>query len=240
MPNGGTVRIAAASVWLCSCVATSAAYQLTEGAGLDLIAGEAAVPVETSELPPPSAYAASPDPGGRTPGLNTPTSTVDYNRGGLFDEVRLGGGVFVKSDVPDAEDGVFLGGEVLLDPFVARLENAFANVVLRPRPHVGATIAAGDGTSVLYAGLTWDLPLVNPLFLEATLGGAIHDGDLHPPAGSDELELGCRVVFRESLGLGADLGRWRVVTAVDHASNAGLCEGNDGLTHATASLGYRF
>ncbi len=79
-----------------------------------------------------------------------------------------------------------------------------------------------------------------PFYVQASFGGTVHDGPLDDPG----FRLGCRLLFRESIGVGVSLGEhWNVLAAVDHSSHAGLCgddTGNAGLTHAGAYLGYRF
>jgi hypothetical protein len=159
----------------------------------------------------------------------------------FIDEVRATTSVFVDERPEVREDGVFLGGEILFaTPFPA-FRNRFANALFRPRPHVGALASTNGGTSQIYAGLTWDVPVTERLFLEATFGGAVHDGETERRPVQTGPELGCPVSFRESIGIGVRLtDNWRVLASVDHSSHAGLCGVNDGLTHAGVSVGYRF
>lgn len=157
---------------------------------------------------------------------------------GIFDEVRTGGSLSVQ---PGYDSGFILRGELLFRSFGSPSDNYVANTILRPRVHIGGNLATGGGgVNQLYAGLTWNFPVYDPFFVEATFGGTWHDGPLDSPAGG--LDLGCHVMFRESIGVGMDIGeRWRVVTAVDHSSHAHLCDGgNSGLTHAGVFVGYRF
>jgi hypothetical protein len=156
---------------------------------------------------------------------------------GIFDEVRAGGSFSIQSSSPD---GLLVNGQLLFTTFVGPFDNYLMNTLLRPRPHLGATVATDSGTSQIFGGLTWEFPLLGPLFLEASFGGTVHDGPLEGGGGGES--LGCRVLFRESVGLGLDLGmHWRVVAAADHSSHAGLCNGpNGGLTHAGIYVGYRF
>jgi lipid A 3-O-deacylase len=160
----------------------------------------------------------------------------DFRRGGILSEVRLGVLAFWQSNA-STEQGAYVTGQVLFDPFVPRFDNWFLNVFLRPRPHIGGT-ASPWGTDQLFAGLTWNAPFGRIFFAEASFGGTIHDG----PLTNAQVALGCRVLFRESLGLGANIGEhWRVIAGVDHSSHAELCgQNNDGLTHIGASVGYRF
>lgn len=169
-----------------------------------------------------------------------PTDTEDYDRGGIFDEVRLGGSAFLKGNhIPEGEEGAFIHGEILFDPLWGRRsDNVFLDAVLRPRPMLGATVSTEEGTNQVFGGFNWHFPIGSVLFLEASFGGTVHDGGIYEP----ELNLGCRVLFHESGAIGVNLGRnWRVLGFVDHSSHADLCDDeNDGLTHAGAMLGYRF
>ena len=166
------------------------------------------------------------------------SNTSAYNAGGIFDEVRLGATTFWQDNDGGTQDGVFVTGQVLFDPFVPPLDNRYLDILLRPRPHLGASVSTEDGVNQLYGGLTWTVPLPSILFLEASFGGTIHDGDLE----NAPISLGCRVLFRESVGLGLELGpHWRVIGGIDHSSHTNLCgNDNDGLTHIGGSIGYRF
>jgi hypothetical protein len=54
-------------------------------------------------------------------------------------------------------------------------------------------------------------------------------------------ELGCRVLFRESLSVGVRFMKHHSLSVmVDHISNAGLCDHNDGLDTLGVRYGYRF
>jgi lipid A 3-O-deacylase len=156
---------------------------------------------------------------------------------GIFDEVRVAGSFSIQSSSPD---GPLFGGQVLFGTFVRPFGNYFLDTLLRPRPHLGVTVATDDGTSQVYGGVTWNFPLFNPVFLEASFGGTVHDGPLDGSGGGES--LGCRILFRESIGLGIDVGQhWRIIGSVDHSSHASLCDGsNGGLTHAGIAIGYRF
>lgn len=160
----------------------------------------------------------------------------DHSGGGILDEVRLGVLGFWQ-DNAESLDGVYVTGQVLFDPFVRPFDNWILNVLLRPRPHIGAT-GSPDGPEQLFAGLTWNAPVWRNLFVEASFGGTIHNAELH----NAQVAVGCRVLFRESLGVGIDFGQhWRAMVGVDHSSHAELCdEDNDGLTHLGGYIGYRF
>jgi lipid A 3-O-deacylase len=160
---------------------------------------------------------------------------------GIFDEVRTGGSFSVQ---PNDDSGLILRGELLFRSFVRPFDNYFADTLLRPRVHIGGNLAtASDGVSQVYSGLTWDFPIYRDFFLEATFGFTVHNGPLESPG--DGLDLGCHLLFRESIGAGINLGEhWRVIAAADHSSHAHLIcakgSGNSGITHAGVFVGYRF
>jgi lipid A 3-O-deacylase len=96
----------------------------------------------------------------------------------------------------------------------------------------------GD-TSQLYGGLTWDWNFFGPLFVEGTLGLAVHDGELNGSPGHKA--LGCRLLFRESVAVGARfLARHTISLVFAHISNADLCADNDGLDTLGIRYGYEF
>jgi lipid A 3-O-deacylase len=98
---------------------------------------------------------------------------------------------------------------------------------------IGSTINTEGNTSELYAGFTWDTFLTRRLFIEGSLGGAVHDGD--------DAYFGCRANFRESGSVGFMLSeRWDVLAIVDHMSNANLCDPNRGLTNIGIRFGRRW
>jgi hypothetical protein len=160
----------------------------------------------------------------------------DFSHGGIFDEVRLGVLGFWQENAESVE-GVYVTGQVLFDPFFDRFDNWFLDILLRPRPHIGGT-ASPDGPDQLFAGLTWTVPVWRMFFVEASFGGTVHNGAIQ----GAQISLGCHALFRESFGVGADIGEhWRVMVGVDHSSHNGWCsDENDGLTHLGGYVGYRF
>ena len=154
----------------------------------------------------------------------------------LLDEVRLG--VMAHSIEPDhSEGGADINVEILFRRIPISYGNAFADFFFRPRLHVGASLNTIGDTSQVYAGFTWDLKLTDRLSLEASFGGAWHDGPLN---GAAEDLYGCRVNFRESLSLGYAIDdAWTVYATVAHMSNANLCSNNSGITSAGVRVGYK-
>lgn len=109
-----------------------------------------------------------------------------------------------------------------------------------PRPHVGATVNTGSGTSLAYAGLTWDYNLTEALFIEGSFGGAIHNGELEG-SHKDRRSYGCRFNFHENASIGYRFdARNSLMLTVEHMSNASLCDANQGLTNIGLRYGYSF
>jgi lipid A 3-O-deacylase len=153
-------------------------------------------------------------------------------------EVRVGA-LAANLDGGNSEKATYLiNGEVLFRQFDGHYSDAFREVFLRPRPSFGVTLSPEGGTNQLYGGLTWEVPLGKVLFLEASFGGVVHDG---PTGASDSNSYGCPVLFRESASVGINITEHvRVMAEVEHMSNAGLCDQNQGLTNAGVRIGYRW
>jgi len=155
----------------------------------------------------------------------------------LVSELRIGGSA---QDPWSRERGSGnITGEVLLRKPVAAA-NLFTSYFV-PRPHLGTSLNAAGRTGFAYAGLTWTADLTPALFLETSLGGAVHNGATGERVALDQSALGCSPLFRESASLGVRLNaRWSVVATVEHLTNAGACQQNRGLTNLGARLGYTF
>ncbi|MEL7029777.1 MAG: acyloxyacyl hydrolase [Pseudomonadota bacterium] len=162
---------------------------------------------------------------------------------GLLSEVRVGGAFHDRGLFSDAEeDGIDVTAEALF------ASPGFLRWVGKPRPHLGLAAATdAEATSYLHFGLTWQADIFRGVFIEGSLGGAVHDGD--PLREEDQTAaqratqkaLGCRVLLRESVGAGYRLTeRLNFSVYVDHISNANLCDSNEGLDNIGARLGWRF
>jgi hypothetical protein len=148
-------------------------------------------------------------------------------------EFRIGAMEPVDGPRKDKDGPPDINLEILLGRFGPQYHNALWNHFLRPRLHFGGSISTNGGTNLAYAGLTWEVFLTRRLFVEASFGGAVHDG-------SDD-DFGCSVNFRESASIGVMLSdRWDIVATVDHMSNANLRDENRGLTMVGLRLGRKF
>lgn len=162
--------------------------------------------------------------------------TSDAKAQSLLDEVRLG--ILAHSiESGHSEGGVDINVEVLFRRPSISYRDAFADFFFRPRVHAGASINTIGDTSQVYVGLTWDLKITQRLSLEASFGGAWHDG---PTNGAAPDLYGCSVNFRESFSVGYALdASWTIYGMISHMSNANLCNHNSGLTSAGVRIGYR-
>lgn len=135
-----------------------------------------------------------------------------------------------------------LTGEVLFaKPFTTA--DLFTSYFV-PRPHLGGSLNLDGKTSFAYAGLSWTVDITQRVFVEASVGGALHSGNTQSNAALvplDRTALGCSPLFRESGSVGYRLSRnWSVMATIEHLSNAGACSQNRGLTNVGARLGYTF
>jgi hypothetical protein len=133
-----------------------------------------------------------------------------------------------------------LTGEILFaKPFTA--SDLFTSYFI-PRPHVGGSLNFDDRTSFAYAGLSWTIDVTPNVFVEGSLGGAIHNGKNSAHPLSDRQDVGCSPLFRESGSVGVRLSaNWSVMATIEHLSDGGTCsDENRGLTNVGARVGYSF
>jgi lipid A 3-O-deacylase len=156
---------------------------------------------------------------------------------GPLSELRFGG--FAHDLWGPEGSSANLSGEILLHkPFTPA--DLFTSYFV-PRPHLGGSLNLSGRTSFAYTGLTWTFDLAPRLFIEGSLGGAIHTGHTDTFVPPDRAMLGCSPLFRESGAVGVRLSaNWSLVASVERLSNAGLCSQNQGLTNFGARLGYTF
>ena len=165
-----------------------------------------------------------------------------------IDEFRFGGTwtnpSWIENDHAEADDAG-ITAEVLTAPvdFASRfgVENPILAAILTPRFHVGGTgVLDEDGTSYVYAGLTWHQALGDILFIESSFGGSLNNGNTNGAPG--RAKIGSNVLFREAFAIGANLtDTMTLVTQIEHMSHAGLAASdNRGLTHVSVKLGLRF
>ena len=141
-------------------------------------------------------------------------------------EIRIGAVHHDLNGYGGTEDGT----DVVFELRGAQLTGRGWDFLLRPRPHIGANINTDGATSSLYAGLTWSWPISDAHYLTADFGAAVHNGNLDEKE-PDRAALGSRILFREAVEIGRRIGTsWSVGLRIDHMSNAGLVDENDGIT----------
>jgi hypothetical protein len=108
--------------------------------------------------------------------------------------------------------------------------------------HIGSNINLDGYTSVLYIGTVWEKVLKNRIFVELSLGGALHNGSLSKKTKNKNRKkigriFGSRLLFRESIDLGYIFkNEDKISLFMDHISNANIAPPNHGLTN----LGVRY
>ena len=188
------------------------------------------LPTGTTPRTRPAAAPAAAYRGGR---LTADTGSRTAAR--IVSEIRFG--VFAHDQGPfsrNEEDGADFNFELLFT------SPAILEGIWSPRPHFGATVNTSGDTSQVYLGLTWEWPFRRDWYLDFSLGAAVHSGRIKTNR-IDRKELGCRVLFRESVELGYRLGTRHTISAfLDHLSNANICDKNEGLESLGVRYGYRF
>ncbi len=157
-------------------------------------------------------------------------------------EARLGTGI--ANPGGGRESGLpVISGEVL-SPRIVPLGDRIAAAFI-PRFNLGSSLHL-NGTRYAYAGATWTFDLSHDVFVEASLGAALHDGKTGAIIPENRLSLGCNAGTREAAALGFRLSdRWNLVTTLEHFSTAS-CSGQPGTAsprgpaNIGARLGYTF
>jgi lipid A 3-O-deacylase len=160
----------------------------------------------------------------------------------FVDEVKLG---LLAHDVGFLTHHVESGADANIEFLFVSPQ--FLQIIGSPRPHIGGDINTDGNTSDGYFGLTWGATLYQLLgimpgvFLQGSLGGAVHDGYLTGGAPPGRKLLGSRILFRESAEIGYQLTPIVSVSLIlDHISNANLAPRNAGITSAGARFGFKF
>ena len=195
------------------------------------------LPLGGDEIAPIPASAPSRTPALQPPGLQTAQNARAGGHGlpDIFSEVRVG---LLAHDIDAFERGREDGVDLSLEVYFT--SPAVLEAIWSPRPHIGIALNTAGDTSQVYGGLVWDWPFWQPFFLEGALALAVHDGKL-ASAPRDRKALGCRVLFRESVALGARfLERHTIAVQFAHISNASLCTSNPGLNTLGIQYGVRF
>lgn len=167
----------------------------------------------------------------------TPAPAPVLARQGFISELRLG--AFAHDPTSPEKGSVDINGEILtVKPFIPA-DPLLAFLV--PRLAVGGSVNTAGDTSHAHASLAWTYDITTKLFVEASLGVAIHNGKTGTIVPRDRVALGCSPLFRESGSIGYRFDEhWSVMATVEHLSNADACSRNRGLTNYGVRVGYAF
>ncbi len=174
----------------------------------------------------------------KAPAAAPPSKRRPKDKDGIADivsEVRLGFLVHDQGVASHNKEGGYDGNfEVLFT------SPDFLDLIWAPRPHFGGSVNSQGDTSQVYLGLTWEWEFLKGAFFDFSFGGAYHTGE-KTTDDRDKKELGCSVLFRESIDLGYRFaGHHGVSLFLDHISNAKLCSENEGLENFGLRYGYTF
>ena len=160
----------------------------------------------------------------------------------ILDEFKLG---FLAHDVGigghHKEDGYDLNGEILF------ASPTFFKYIWSPRPMFGVDGNLNGKTSFYYAGLAWDWVFWRPgwgrndgFFIDPAVGGSVNDGKIST-TDPNRKSMGSHVLFREGLDLGYRFNSMVSLSSfIDHSSNAGIANRNEGITNFGMRVGFKF
>jgi len=117
----------------------------------------------------------------------------------------------------------------------------FLEAIWSPSPHIGANINSSGNTSQFFTGISyeWDF-WSRKAFAGFSLGAAVHTGNTEEDD-PDRKDLGCRLLFRESINVGYHINSNHDISLLlDHISNAKICSTNEGLENFGVRYSYRF
>lgn len=173
-----------------------------------------------------AAYAADP---GSLDGLLTVEGPRHELRGGIM-----------YHDTMNRESGIDINAEYLSKYAAFQFTIPGVNMRTALRPHIGGSLNTAGDTSFIYGGYSLTIDLTSRFFIEGSFGGMAHNG-VHVSPDQSRLSLGCNVMFRESASVGFRVtDHFNVSAMIEHGSNAGMCEANNGITNAGVRLGYSF
>lgn len=154
-------------------------------------------------------------------------------------EARFGG--IAHSLLHRAEQSADINLEILSPRYGNASGNPFLDFVIRPRLVAGGNINLDRFRNQAYAGLVWTFDFNDRFAFELGWNALVHDGPNNPGVGSNQLALGCSLLFRESFAFTYKFAdNWKVVASFDHGSNAGFCRRNVGINNAGVKIGYTF
>ena len=130
------------------------------------------------------------------------------------------------------------GGNINIEIRFTPFDWSIWRMIYEPQPHIGIHINSDKNTNQIYVGAGWMFDLTTKIFFSGTLGLSLHDGKTSTTL-LNRKELGSGVLFRESLEFGYGLTKTQTISIyLDHISNAGIAENNEGLDTFGLRYGY--
>ena len=169
-----------------------------------------------------------------TPLYRSTSPLVDMLR---LDEARIG--------IANHDTGVFgtnkeTGPTIALSMRFRPLTGDIWDILLNPRPFIGANINTTSDTSAINAGVNWNWYFMPRIFASFAFGGTLHDGKKSTTA-LDRKELGSHALFYLAVELGYRIDAHNsLALRLDHMSNAKLADNNEGLDTLGIMYGYHF
>lgn len=174
------------------------------------------------------------EPATTTNSYSSSSSLIDMLR---LDEVRIG--------IADHDVGVFgtdkeSGPTIALSMRFKPLSGDMWDILLNPRPFIGANINTTSDTSAINAGVNWDWYFLPQTFASFSFGGTLHDGE-EATTKLDRKELGSHALFYLAVELGYRIDAHNsLALRIDHMSNAKTADNNEGLDTVGIMYGYQF
>ncbi len=111
-----------------------------------------------------------------------------------------------------------------------------------PRPYIGADIAISDHPiHVFYAGLNWEAYLAKNFYVGFSAGGSVNTSEEEANDAGEVKRLGSNVLFHLQASVGFDISETTTAQLyLNHFSNAGLADSNNGLESVGIRFGIRF
>jgi len=163
---------------------------------------------------------------------------VSEIRAGIFAHKVTGG--FLPFD-PDRWIGLGQVEDINLEILFSSPDDEFFRWMGSPRPRLGASFNIKGVESMVNLGLTWQVGVFDtPLFVEGTLGAALHNGALSGVS-APLSNFGCPVGFYSAASVGVNVGeKVTILLTYEHISNLRLCSPNEGLSNLGVRFGYKF
>ena len=174
------------------------------------------------------------EPGTTTPAYSSSSSLIDMLR---LAEARIG---IAGHDIGVFSNNTESGPTIALSMRFSPLSGDMWDILLNPRPFIGANINTTSDTSAINAGVNWDWYFLPQTFASFSFGGTLHDGE-EATTKLDRKELGSHVLFYLAVELGYRIDVHNsLALRIDHISNAKTADKNEDIDTVGIMYGYHF